>query len=405
MGAKIRGERADRVHHMAQAITAIAKGNSTWRQIASEVGITMRATFDLLRVLEKQEHIHADRPNGIQVHNTKTVKYRLLEDLGNFVYYIDLIGSDGNDMLKTFMLTDYFLKTARGICEIVSKHAEASLTGYFLYSSAKKEVSNEDAQRAALILSQAAVHYEKTRKILPEAKTALKDGWVFYEDPLVGGMPVYLHLSDLKKAIYGIENEEVGYGDEPDMVCHPYRMVEERMEVYDSLKGIFPDSYVRLLFPRGRPKLEEDPYKAKLELTRELLPAAISFDTFDKVQRMVAIARAAVNDGVFLDVMFRVISSFPDSVLSMARRIKKMVEIAFPGGYDPTRESLLFENERYKSEGLHVSGFRRGPALFYIAEGSVSELLLLDALFAISNENAIVPDTFLEKYVIGDIRP
>ena len=82
MEEKVRKKRSDHERHKARAVMAIAIGKTTWREIAEEIGITMRSTFDLLKEMEKTGHVQVARPKGVQDRNTKPLKYGLYDDLG-----------------------------------------------------------------------------------------------------------------------------------------------------------------------------------------------------------------------------------------------------------------------------------------------------------------------------------
>ena len=74
-----RKERKDHARNKALVLIAISKGINAWKEIAQEIGKTQRATFDILKELERDEIIEGEREKSFNPHNTKKVRYRFKE--------------------------------------------------------------------------------------------------------------------------------------------------------------------------------------------------------------------------------------------------------------------------------------------------------------------------------------
>ncbi len=381
MEGRIRGKRSDRLNHIATAIIAIAQGATTWREIAEDLGITMRATFNLLKDLEREKRILVERPVGIQNHNTKKVKYSLLDDLGSFSYYLMLLHGFPNDYIKKFMLTDYYNAAISKTCKIITDYKEGiKVSGYYLFKQpiGKKEVSLEDAKKAygAFIHSffDEILRSQGVKINHDEWKAQEKKGWTWLPDPLNVAIKLKFDFESAKKLLYE------DHGEPPA----------------DVLKQLVP------------PNSEEDPLNRKaLYNTKVRLLGTEKAKLFDKIQRDVAITNAAINDDIFYDVLYRVITTFPDSAVAVGKEISWMISRIMPAGYDEKNVGSLFRlnnyfiGDKWAHSGLLL--FPLGSNLFYGIFGGASEGLLVSAMFSISNDNAIIPDQFLEKYVLGSI--
>lgn len=407
MVVKKQGQRSDRKLHTATAIIAMAKGKTAWRDISESVGISMRATFNLLKELEVAGLIQALRPHGIQNHNTKKITYKLCEDIGTFVAYVDMIGSVSNENLKEFMLTDYYITGASRLCEEIAKHSGEKMLGYFLVLREKKRKNVElsEAQEAAIALSRGLESVLHNGAVGEIAAKYLNQGWDFYPDPMGLQLAYLLHYDDLINGIYDAPDWEKDRNPVKDV--NRYRITRENAEAYDWLSKNLPnpEEVVTRIFPEGTPETWSDPFAAAYEGTKKEIPELTMKGTFDKIQRDIAIVNAALNDNIFFDVMYRAITVFPDAALNVARELHEMVLRLMPHGYVESQVDLLFDKKNHLEDGFTARIFRRGEKVFYIAEGGVSAQFLLAGLYNISSDNAIIPERFFEKFILEDLRP
>jgi hypothetical protein len=404
MDARKRGQRSDHKAHIAAAIIAMAKGKTAWRDISENIGISMRATFDLLRELSSAGRIKAIKPPGIQNHNTKKITYGLLDDIGSFVYYVNLVGSAGNDNLKEFMLTDYYLAGASKVSREVAKYAGEEMLGYFLVlkDETRKDVKLYEAKEAAVALSRGVKRMYEEGVIDNDAVKMESHGWRLYLDKMGWGLGCELHLDDLVKGIYGSRKNEEEEGTAREVM--KYEITSEFKEAYNwLLSSNIGEEVLNRILPGGAPNSRVDPFIAVYEETKEEVPELAMKDMFDKIQRYVAILNVAFNDGIFFDVMYKVITTFPDAALIVAREIQEMISALMPYGYKESQLGLLFDKKYHIEDGFTNRIFKRGQKVFYIAEGDVSGQILLVGLNGISSENAVMPERFLEKFILEDL--
>lgn len=380
MEEKVRKKRSDHERHKARAVMAIAIGKTTWREIAEEIGITMRSTFDLLKEMEKTGHVQVARPKGVQDRNTKPLKYGLYDDLGNFVYYIGLIKSlqkdyPNYDPIKNFMLTDYYIKAASGVCRIIAEHVEGTLVEFLLVNKDEEMIyiHFKNKEEGQLVLDDfASISLEifqqgSVKKIYNLRESLKAKGWevVFtYTDRWL------LNIEMLKKALYE-------------------RTTETKKGDVDSHSGSIKDPIEFLI--------------KSMRNQRHNISKIVGDDEFSKVQRKIAIVKAAINDGLFYEVMYRVLTTFPDSVFLVAEDISALISRIMPSGYMNERVDSLFDAHNHNAKyQLYIYTMSRG---LYLVRGNTSTLMLLEALNEISSGNAVIPEQFLEKYVIEDLRP
>ena len=407
MVATKQGQRSDHKLHMATAIVSIARGKTAWRDIAESVGISMRATFDLLKELEVSGHIRALRPKGIQNHNTKKITYKLCEDIWSLVTYVDMVGSVSDPKLKEFMLTDYYITGAMKLCREIAKRSGEKMFGYFLIlrEGKRNKVELSEAQEAAVALSRGLNSMRCNGTVDDIAVKYLNQGWVFYFDPVGRSLSYPLHYDDLINGIYETPDWEKEGQRLKDV--NRYRMMRESAEAYDWLSKHRPNSeeVMNIIFPNGTPETGPDPFATAYGETKKEVPELNMDGTFDKIQRDIAIVNAALNDNIFFEVMYKTITVFPDAALDVAREFREMVLSLMPHGYAESQMDLLFDKKNHVEYGFTARIFRRGGKVFYIAEGDVSAQFLLAALYNISSDNAIIPERFFEKFILEDLRP
>lgn len=401
-------ERIDHRRNLASVLLAIAQGINTRGEIAREVGLTERAISNLLGELQESHHIKSDKPRSIQDHNTKKVNYSLLDDPWNFSYYVTLIYDTWKERIKDFMQTDFYISAASKTCETISKGPGMSdLTGgFYIYKETKNgEVTTlEEARDFVLgLIFAPSGELERVNAALQEARSDLpknmesiadliktstvllgladkyakmvKEGWKIMEDPLTSpGSPVF-NIEMLRGLIYSRKDESVG----------------ETIDRLGSMKDVEIAHTVENLI--------------RLKKT---LPGAYENNFFDKAQRSVAISRAASNEGLFYEALFRLITTFPDSAYSLCKDISFMISSKRPvepnyTSVDSFLESLsgghTYAGSQYVS--FETTIFWVGINQYYLSVGSIAHILLISALRALSNDNAIIPDLFLEEYVLG----
>lgn len=119
-----RKERKDHAKNKALVLLAISKGIDTWREITQEVGITQRATFDILKELEKEKLIESKGENNINPHNTKKKRYQFSEQgpVGSILTDIrvwNLIYNNANEGVEKFMSSERYQRMAEDFAELV----------------------------------------------------------------------------------------------------------------------------------------------------------------------------------------------------------------------------------------------------------------------------------------------
>lgn len=119
-----RKERKDHAKNKALVLLAISKGIDTWREITQEVGITQRATFDILKEMEKEKLIESKGENNINPHNTKKKRYQFSEQgpVGSILTDIrvwNLIYNNANEGVEKFMSSERYQRMAEDFAELV----------------------------------------------------------------------------------------------------------------------------------------------------------------------------------------------------------------------------------------------------------------------------------------------
>ena len=150
-----RKERKDHARNKALVLIAISKGINAWKEIAQEIGKTQRATFDILKELERDEIIEGEREKSFNPHNTKKVRYRFKEQgvigsiLSSFKIW-DLIWNVP-EKREEFMRTERYSQIVDEISEIVFMFQlhEPKFFGYVIEINKGNGTSPNDLFRKA----------------------------------------------------------------------------------------------------------------------------------------------------------------------------------------------------------------------------------------------------------------
>ena len=125
-----RKERKDHARNKALVLYHMAKGTDTRDRIAKEIGKTERATFDILKELEEEAGvISTDREESISPHNTKKVHYRLIAATQNgagagllpAATAAMVVALGAPDLFSDYMRTIHFKDLASAIAVLLSE--------------------------------------------------------------------------------------------------------------------------------------------------------------------------------------------------------------------------------------------------------------------------------------------
>lgn len=363
-----RGPRTDHQTHTAIAILSIARERNTWKEIAQEIGISMRATYKLLKELEDSGHITAFRPDNAKTHNTKPVTYNLLDDLGNFVYYARLIKGFYEEKFKEFMLTNYYIKTADNVCYLISSHAHLECNALFLvYTGDKENPDTKDAEHGffELLESMGNENADTESSIEPD--------------------------KDLQMNLWPINNEWSYY---PEIIS---KWLDEDLTVNNYVKY---SSQEWVDEPDNKWKYLETVFG----IQDRILPDVLDSKNYMKFQENTAILIAVVNDGVFYKALYRIMTTFPDSVFSIIGSIEAMILKSMPNGFQKDNVDMLFNRSDNEDIPDFIDIKKVSSKTFYVVMGDIASKLFLEGLNCADSGNAVMPDRFFEQYILKDLR-
>jgi hypothetical protein len=401
MEAKKRKERSDYQEHLAQAILSIAlktntsrydpdQQGSSWKEISDYIGISKRATYDLLRDMESRGVIRADRKKSVQDHNTMKVNFSLTDDLKSFAFYVDLFWKVSPDMLKKFMMTEYYRKASWKMSEIISSHAEIPLVVVRLENPSKyleyETVPIENAIKIGTVLLSSLLNPSGNSELLEEAETLEKELW------LISSYNLNSHAS----------LEDTAQNQFPHPPPMPKNMNHERSSFPLPTKVA-----VRLLFPMysaGNARVEiREPNEQIRNIIIEPDEDIILFEEKENfIPDCIDITRAAFNDEKLGFVIWKLLVSFPSSAATISSLLLEMIDDVMPSGYNPMNIDYIFDPTKYSNPGVLANIFREKWSSFFIAGGDIPELLLFIGLLSMNPTNAIIPRRILSEYLLED---
>lgn len=270
------------------------------------------------------------------------------------------------------------MDTASSVCKMITGQAEGHLHGFFLILRSNADIAVTEEELPNVLTEYYQDMMDRMNGQKNEKWKKLKQkGWLMVNDTLNDSADSeQLHIEMIKKEIY--ESREgkstsisIKVAGEPDSI---------RTVIFSDLlnaqKVEFPETTVE--------------------------------DTFKRMQRAVAITAAAINDKVFFDALYRVITTFPDSVFAITADIATALSYQPPNNDIKSVNDSFFKSENYYSIDKGSAGarvLRSKRNVFYISFGGAAEHLLIQGIASISNDNAIIPDSFLERYALDGLRP
>ncbi len=400
--------RADHKKNMAKTVIAIAQGKNTKTAIRAEVKVEERTVSKLIKELKDEGRIVDNRPSTIQPHDTRKSSYSLSKDLDDFLQVVDLIGKFQKEHIKEFMNTNYYLEMASKLCKLIASHSTGNVSGCFLIyrSKGKKDISTEVAWEAVL---KRLIHYNEIKQDkngeYPQKNFQTKR-WTINFDPLYELTKGEMDIKNLLGEVYETNNSSQKTSS----------MGKRHVTHGNDLKPLIK-TYKDIIYA------EEDLQKVM----------------FHRVQRCRAIVEAAYNDHIGYDTLYKTLTTFPDSLYYVVSRFRDMIAKTFKNNFDESKIDLLFYPDLHPSKWLfdlltpienasteeHVDllfhaliddmtpeirkkftqlGLHKiGKKVFYISFASIAEQLFLGALMEMNIENAIIPDSFIESYLLKSI--
>jgi hypothetical protein len=395
----VRKPRIDHKKNLAMVILSIAKGIDTVMEITTEIGLDKRTTFNLLKELEENGHIGSDRPQQIHNHPTKKLRYNLLDDPWNFSYYMILINENLKEKIEEFMLTKYYGNTASTVCRIVSEHVapESLFFGlYVLRTTEKKGKNRKQDSELVLAMFTKFLTNAKNPEILNNVfKDLEREGFELFLDPLNKDENSSIDIETIKRLIYGnmYGQNEAYFGNSVIDMETMKRLHDENMTEQDK-------TYFKNLTSKD------------LEILRGIISVRLRYlglenkDLFDKALRAGVITRAALSEHLFYDAFYKTITTFPDSAIVLCKSLLSMISRTMPEGYKEDNLDLLFGWSSYAKDGgmtPAIQVVQLEKSLHYIIIGDIVQTLLVKTLIGINYHNAIMPEQFLEGYILDEI--